>query len=144
MKIIKFLPTFLFLLIILNIVFIFGGGTSTGLDSEFFSVNLPSKAIWVFTWGHFFLAIGLICLFIEVMKATRTSTREVYDHILSTLTFIVFLLEFILVKRAGSSVFLLLTLMSLFDVIAGFSITISTARRDISLDRDSGFIQPTT
>jgi hypothetical protein len=34
--------------------------------------------------------------------------------------------------------------MSLFDVIAGFSITISTARRDISLDRDSGFIQPTS
>ncbi len=144
MRIIKFLPTFLFLLIILNIVFIFGGGTATGLYSAFFSVNMPSKAVWVFTWGDFFLAIGLICLFIEVMKATRTSTREVYDHILSTLTFIVFLLEFVLVKRAGSSVFLLLTLMSLFDVIAGFSITISTARRDISLDRDSGFIQPTT
>jgi len=144
MKIIKLLPTFLFLLIILNIVFIFGGGTSTGLYSTFFSITLASKATWVFTWGDFFLAIGLICLFIEVIKATRTSTKEIYDHILSTLTFIVFLLEFILVKRAGSSVFLLLTLMSLFDVIAGFSITISTARRDISLDRDSGFIQPTT
>jgi len=144
MKILKLLPTFLFLLIILNIVFIFGGGTSTGLYSTFFSITLASKAVWVFTWGDFFLAIGLLCLFIEVIKATRTSTKEIYDHILSTLTFIVFLLEFILVKRAGSSVFLLLTLMSLFDVIAGFSITISTARRDISLDRDSGFIQPTT
>ncbi|HEX9902180.1 MAG TPA: hypothetical protein VGB72_04880, partial [Acidobacteriota bacterium] len=119
MKILKLLPTFLFLLIILNIVFIFGGGTSTGLYSTFFSITLASKAVWVFTWGDFFLAIGLLCLFIEVIKATRTSTKEIYDHILSTLTFIVFLLEFILVKRAGSSVFLLLTLMSLFDVIAG-------------------------
>ncbi len=143
MKILRFLPMFLFLLIILNIIFIFGGGTSTGLDSKFFSVSMPSKAAWVFTWGDFFLTLGLICLFIEVLKATRTSNKEIYDHILSTLTFIIFLLEFILVKRAGSSVFLLLTLMSLFDVIAGFSITISTARRDISLDRDSGFIQPT-
>jgi hypothetical protein len=144
MKILKFLPMFFFLLIILNIVFIFGGGTSAGLYSTFFSVHLPSTATWVFTWGDFFLALGLICLFIEVIKATRTSSKEIYDHILSTLTFIIFLLEFILVKRAGSSVFLLLTLMSLFDVIAGFSITISTARRDINLDRDSGFIQPTT
>jgi hypothetical protein len=144
MKILKFLPMFFFLLIILNIVFIFGGGTSTGLYTTFFGISLPSKATWVFTWGDFFLTLGLICLFIEVIKATRTSTTEIYDHILSTLTFIVFLLEFILVKRAGSSVFLLLTLMSLFDVIAGFSITISTARRDINLDRDSGFIQPTT
>jgi len=142
MKIIKFLPTFLFLLIVLNIVFIFGGGTSTGLYGKFFGITMPSKATWVFTWGDFFLALGLLCLFIEVIKATRTSNKEIYDHILSTLTFIIFLLEFILVKRAGSSVFLLLTLMSLFDVIAGFTITISTARRDISLDRDSGFIQP--
>jgi len=144
MKILRFFPMFLFLLIILNIVFIFGGGSSTGLYSKFFDITLPSKASWAFTWGDFFLVIGLICLFVEVLKATRTSNKEIYDHILSTLTFIVFLLEFILVTRAGSSVFLLLTLMSLFDVIAGFSITISTARRDISLDRDSSYIQPTT
>jgi hypothetical protein len=142
MKILKFLPTFLFLLIILNIIFIFGGGTRPGLDGTFFKIHLPSQAEWDFRWGDLFLLLGLICLFIEVIKATRTSNSEIYDHILSTLTFIVFLLEFILVNRAGNSVFLLLTLMSLFDVIAGFSITISTSRRDVTLDRDSSYVPP--
>jgi len=143
MKILKFLPTFFFLLVVLNILFIFGAASSTGLDKMFFSVDLPSKATWEFTWGHFFLFVGLVCLFIEVVKATRTTRTEIYDHILSTLAFIVFLLEFLLVKGAGSCVFFLLMLMSLFDVIAGFTITISTARRDIALDRDASFIQPT-
>jgi hypothetical protein len=33
-------------------------------------------------------------------------------------------------------------LMSLFDVIAGFTISITTARRDITLDRNSSIVQP--
>ena len=49
--------------------------------------------------------------------------------------FIIFLLEFVLVKWAQTSSFFNLTLMSLFDVIAGFTISIRTAKRDITLDR---------
>lgn len=143
MKIMKVLPSFLFLLILLNILFIFGAGGGTKLDGKFFSVTMVSKDLWVFTWGHLFLVIGLFCLFIELLKATRTSVASIYDHILSTVTFIIFLLEFILVKGAGSSVFLMLTLMSLFDVVAGFTITITAARRDIALDREASFIAPT-
>jgi hypothetical protein len=143
MKILKLLPAFFFLLVLLNILFIFGAGGAAKLEGKVFSVTMVSKDIWVFTWGHFFLVVGLICLFIELLKATRTSVASIYDHIMSTLTFILFLLEFILVKGAGSSIFLMLTLMSLFDVVAGFTITITAARRDISLDRDASFIQPT-
>jgi hypothetical protein len=32
--------------------------------------------------------------------------------------------------------------MSLFDVIAGFTVTITTARRDVTIDRDSGYVPP--
>lgn len=143
MKILKLLPTFFFLLVVLNILFIFGAAGGAELEGRLFSVTMVSQDIWVFTWGHFFLVVGLICLFIELLKATRTSVASIYDHIMSTLTFILFLLEFILVKGAGSSVFLMLTLMSLFDVVAGFTITITAARRDIALDREASFIQPT-
>ena len=56
--------------------------------------------------------------------------------------FIIFLIEFIVVKGAGTSTFFILALMSLFDVIAGFSVTITTARRDVTLDRDGQFAPP--
>ncbi|MBM3296548.1 MAG: hypothetical protein FJY83_03005 [Candidatus Aminicenantes bacterium] len=143
MKILKLLPTFFFLLVVLNILFIFGAAGGTELEGRLFSVAMVSKDLWVFTWGHLFLVVGLVCLFIELLKATRTSVASIYDHIMSTLTFILFLLEFLFIKGAGSSVFLMLTLMSLFDVVAGFTITITAARRDIALDRDASFIQPT-
>jgi hypothetical protein len=45
-------------------------------------------------------------------------------------TFLAFLIIFLTVKDAGSSTFLILTLMSLLDVVGGFTVTISTARRD--------------
>ncbi|MCU0936809.1 MAG: hypothetical protein MUF66_12290 [Gammaproteobacteria bacterium] len=72
-------------------------------------------------------------LFIEVFKSTRTSTAQVLDHILSTLMFVVFLVQFITVADAGTSVFFILTVMALMDVIAGFSVTIFAARRDLAV-----------
>ncbi len=137
-KALKIIPWPGVLLIIINILILFGESGVGTLGKKLFGLKDG-----VFTWGDLFLVLGLLCLFIEVIKATRTSRTEIYDHILSTLAFIVYLVEFILVKGAGTSVFLLLTLMSLFDVVAGFTITIATARRDISLDRDASFIQPT-
>ena len=53
---------------------------------------------------------------------------------LSTVLLIVFIIEFILLKVAANSVFFLLTIMSLVDVVAGFSIAITGAERDVSMD----------
>ena len=46
---------------------------------------------------------------------------------------VAFLVEFITVERAGNSVFFILMVMALLDVIAGFSVTIFTARRDLTV-----------
>jgi hypothetical protein len=43
------------------------------------------------------------------------------------------LILFITVKEAGSASFLILTLMSLLDVLAGFLVSLASARRDIQL-----------
>jgi hypothetical protein len=37
------------------------------------------------------------------------------------------------VRQAGDSLFFILTAIALFDVVAGFTIAIKTAQRDISL-----------
>jgi len=53
---------------------------------------------------------------------------------LSTLVFIAFLVEFLLVKGAAHSVFFTLTIIALFDVLAGFSVSMRSASRDINLN----------
>lgn len=100
-------------------------------------VYLPSGSIWRPTWGDVVVLIGLIVLNIEIFKATRTSNVSIIDHTLSTFAFIAFLISWMIspwtIGPKGDSTFLFLTVMSFVDVIAGFTITISAARRDFGL-----------
>ena len=79
------------------------------------------------------IAIALLMLFGEIVKSTRTSHASVIDHLLSTFVFVAFLVEFLLIGGAGSSVFFLLMIMSIFDVVAGFTVSITSAGRDVTM-----------
>ena len=46
---------------------------------------------------------------------------------------LVALVEFIVLPQFGTSVFFLLVLLAVLDVIAGFTVTITSARRDFSV-----------
>jgi hypothetical protein len=60
--------------------------------------------------------------------------RTVVDHILSMGLFIVMLVEFLLVREAGTSTFFLLMMISLVDVLAGFIVTIRSSQRQIEIE----------
>ena len=77
--------------------------------------------------------VGLVCLFFEVLKSTNTGRTSVIEHMLSTAVFVVFLVEFLLVGAAASSVFFLLMIMAIVDVVAGFTVSITGAGRDVSM-----------
>ncbi|MGE3306390.1 MAG: hypothetical protein AB7I52_10505, partial [Rhizobiaceae bacterium] len=62
---------------------------------------------------------------------------SVIDHLLSTFVFVAFLVEFLLVRGAAHSVFFFLMVIALFDVLAGFSISLRAANRDITYSRDT-------
>lgn len=100
------------------------------LAKDAFSVQLVSGALWHFDIASIFLVFGLVMLYLEVLKATRTGNTSIIDHSLSTLVMVIYLVEFLLIKGCGTSAFVLLFLMSLFDVVAGLSVSISGARRD--------------
>ncbi len=101
------------------------------LATEIFSIPMISKAQWRFTWGDLILIVMLVVLFVEILKATYTSTSSLVDHGLSMLVFIAALVEFIVVPQAATSVFFLILVALLIDVIAGFTIGIRVAKRDI-------------
>lgn len=109
---------------------VFGSGAPASAMASF---TLPSGASWTFAIGDFLLLLSVIALYFEILKATRTSQASVLDHILSLFSFVACLIGFLLVPALGTSTFLLIMVMVLFDVIAGFTITISTARRDFSI-----------
>jgi len=99
------------------------------------TIHLISGQDWTVTPEDIILAFAIVLLGIEVIKATRMGIRGLMDHILSMVLFIVMLVEFLLVARAGTSTFFILMVISLVDVLAGFIITARTAQRDIQIDR---------
>ena len=126
-------PLMAIALIIYNGI-VFGlGGDALRWQSEMFNINMVSGAPWQFQLGHLMLTIGLVLLFVEILKATRVGSLSILDHLLSTVVLIIFLVEFLLVPAASTSVFFLLMLMTLIDVMAGFSVSIRSATRDVSL-----------
>ncbi len=100
------------------------------------TIHLISGQDWTVTPEDIILAFAIVLLGVEVIKATRMGIRGLMDHVLSMLLFIVMLVEFLLVQRAGTSTFFILMVISLVDVLAGFIITARTAQRDIQIERD--------
>ncbi|MBX9863995.1 MAG: hypothetical protein K2Y42_14715 [Hyphomicrobium sp.] len=136
------IPLTFFVFILYNVLVLFSGsaGTEGGdgaaaaralLATEIFGIPMISGATWSFTWGDLILTITLFVLFAEILKATYTSTSSLVDHGLSMLVFIAALIEFIVVPQAATSVFFLVLVALLVDVIAGFTIGIRVAKRDI-------------
>ena len=110
------------------------GGNPAGWTTQLFTIPMVSGVSWSLTWSDLFLVVGLVCLFFEVLKSTNTGRSSLVEHMLSTVLFIVFLIEFILAGAAASSTFFLLMAMSLVDVVAGFSISITGAGRDVTME----------
>jgi hypothetical protein len=110
-----------------------GASGSTPFDAQVFSMNMMSGGVFSLSLGQLLLLISLVLMFFEIIKSSRTSNASVIDHLLSTLVFVAFLVEFLLVKSAATPVFFLLMIMALVDVLAGFSVSIRSAGRDVNL-----------
>ena len=82
------------------------------------------------------LGLALVVLFVEPLKSTTSQKVAIINHSLSMILFVVCLVEFLLAPAFATSTFFLLTLMVLLDVLAGFIVTIVSARRDIDFVRD--------
>jgi hypothetical protein len=98
-------------------------------------VQLMSGATWTVTTEDIVVGLAIILLPLEILKAARIGTRSIVDHVLSMALFIVMLIEFLLVRQAGTSTFFLLMMVSLVDVIGGFIVSLRTAQRDMSIER---------
>ncbi|HZY69219.1 MAG TPA: hypothetical protein VFE52_11550 [Devosia sp.] len=109
------------------------GWQPNGWNAQLLTIPMVSGASWSLTWSDLLLLVGLVCLFFEVVKSTNTGRNSVIEHMASTALFVVFLVEFLLFAPAASSTFFILMAMSLVDVVAGFTISITGAGRDVTM-----------
>jgi len=124
-----------FILYNLGLAGLFGGNLDAPWPTVLFNFQMMSGGTFSLTLGDLLIVVSLFLLFVEIVKATRTSNASLVDHLLSTFVFIAFLVEFLLVRNAANSVFFIIMAITLIDVIAGFSVSFRGARRDWAVDR---------
>ena len=130
MRVLSAFPLLVIVVIIYNIMML---TNSLPLEQVAFSTAMMSGARFSLNWGDCLIVSALFLLFIEVLKAARTGTSTIIDHILSTAVFVAALVEFLMAASAGTSTFFLIVVICLVDVVAGYSISIRAARRDFTV-----------
>jgi hypothetical protein len=98
------------------------------LASPAFQLTMFSGAVWSMTQADVILAAAMGLLFVEILKSVGSPMLSLVNHGIAVLTLLVYVVEFISFPGFTSSVFFLLALMQLIDVIAGYTITIVATR----------------
>jgi hypothetical protein len=109
------------------------GAGVAALDGTVISQAMLSGATWTLSLGDLLIVVALVMLFFEILKATRNGSSSLINHMLSMLVFIAYLCEFLLVRDAATQTFFILMTIAFLDVIGGFTISIRTAGRDVSI-----------
>jgi hypothetical protein len=113
-------PLLLIPLAIYNIIaFLMPGVT---LAEPLLKLTLISGAQWPVTLSDILLALGVLLLLLEVMKAARPGAKYLTDHLLSLIVFGAAGAEFLLWPKFGTSTYFLLSLLSLVDFLSGIAL----------------------
>ena len=119
-------PLLLIPLAIYNIfVFLMPGVAFT---SQITSVTLMSGVVWTPTFGDALIALAIILLLFEIIKASRPGARYLTDHLLSLIVFGGAATEFLFLKALGTSDFFLLTVLTGVEFVAGAAISLRNRR----------------
>ena len=94
------LPMIAIPLILYNILVMFSSGDADSFfHAPLLTISMIKGAQWSFSRGDLIILVTMLCLFVELVKSTYTSTASLVDHGLSMLVFIASLVEFLIVNR---------------------------------------------
>ncbi|MGJ5196477.1 MULTISPECIES: hypothetical protein [unclassified Bradyrhizobium] len=122
-------PLLLIPLAIYNmIVFLMPG---VAFSETLLRLQLPSGEVWTISLGDMLLALGVLLLLLEIIKAAKPNGKYLTDHLLSLLVFGGAAAEFAMWQKFGNSTFLLLTLLAMVDFFGGVSLRTKRAARSV-------------
>jgi hypothetical protein len=134
----RLFPLLLISVVIYNVM-AFGTGMTHhdvyGTLNSAITIHMFSGDDWRYSVGDGLVTLTLVFLFVEIVKATRTSSRQIVNHGLAMLVFVVALVEFIVLRGFATSTFFQILVMCLVDVVGGYTISIIAAEHDLGLGR---------
>ncbi len=129
-------PLLLIPLAIYNIIVFLMPGVS--LAEPVVRLTLMSGAEWPLTLSDMLLALGIVLLLFEVIKAARPGGKYLTDHLLSLIVFGGAAAEFLLWPRFGSSTYFLLALLALVDFLSGIALRTRRGRQPATAAASGG------
>jgi hypothetical protein len=96
--------------------------------TKLYTFHLTSKVDWSPTLGDAFLLFSLLLLMFEFIKATNYG-KSVVEHLLSIALAGGAAAEFVMVEKAGTSIFMLFVAICFVDMFAGFAAALRRVRR---------------
>src|SRR5690348_9822934 len=119
----RLFPLLLISVVIYNVM-AFGTGMTHhdvyGTLNSAITIHMFSGDDWRYSVGDGLVTLTLVFLFVEIVKATRTSSRQIVNHGLAMLVFVVALVEFIVLRGFATSTFFQILVMCLVDVVGGY------------------------
>jgi hypothetical protein len=112
--------------------------------TKLYTFRLMSGVEWSPTLGDAFFVFSLLMLMFEFIKATSQG-KSVVEHFLSIVLAGGAAAEFVMVKEAGTSVFVLLVAICFVDMFAGFAASLRRARRRALAEpaAPASYVEPT-
>jgi len=128
-----FIPVVIYAIVVVSGLVGTGGvaAAEQALRDPLFSIPMVSGSGWNVGTGDLILFLSLILLFFELVKSTSSQKVAIINHALSMILFVFCLVAFLLFKGFATSTFFLVLTMVMLDVLAGFIVTIISARRDL-------------
>lgn len=122
-------PLLLIPVAICNIIVFLMPDLSLAGPVELFSITLPSLDIIRISLKDVLVALSILLLLLEVMRAAKPASKFFTDHFLSLLVFGAAAYEFAMLPKFGNATFFTIVLVALVDFLAGISLRARRPRR---------------
>jgi hypothetical protein len=113
-------PLLLIPLAIYNIIVFLMPGV--GFTEPLLRVRLVSGEFWAVSLGDMLVALGVVLIWLEVVKAARPGGKYLTDHLLSLLVFGAAAAEFVMWPKFANSTFFMLALLAMVDFFSGIAL----------------------
>src|SRR3569833_1152938 len=113
-------PLLLIPLAIYNIIVFLMPGV--GFTEPLMRLQLVSGEFWAVSLGDMLVAVGVVLVLLEVIKAARPGGKYLTDHLLSLLEFGGAAAEFVMWPKIANSTFFMLALLAMVDFFSGVAL----------------------
>ena len=101
-------------------------------DQAFAKYWLVSGQPWSPSYGDLLATVAAVIFFFSVLRAASYRSRTILGNMLSVVILCVYIISFLTIAEAGTSVFFLLTVFALMDVLAAVALSMITSRAKLS------------